>query len=419
LLVEGVSMSIKKTARLISEQAVCKMLQLNLSDLLKLCNDGKLSRFKTSDSLYQYDFNQIVELRKLNIKAPCGDSKPVVPPVNIPAAALTQTNEDMQLKIAKSFILEKKIQKEMRLNGYRKIESSAILFLSQCPLYVNAGADTYTLYKPAGERIAKAKIDARALPDLYIAESSWQIAFKEMQAGLIEQLNLLVDTDQVGYVKSTIVSLLDILLYEQDFEVIEGLEDVVEVLIRATTKKQGLVLNMVPLLEKDAGLGLHSARIMALSLKFCFKNSYSVNDSKLICISALLHDIGKTMLPDHLLSCNPKTLVDAQDIVAYQLHPQIGYILLEDCGIKNKIIDFGTLEHHERLDGSGFPKGKNKISFLGQIIGLVDAYDSIKNMPRPGVLIMSPIDSLKILKKDCDAGKFSKEIFESFIYSLL
>ena len=229
----------------------------------------------------------------------------------------------------------------------------------------------------------------------------------------------LIFVNNIERAATYLVTLLDLILFEHDDKSIEGLDGIIDVLLEASSKKGATILILEPLPDKNLTLGLHSARIMALALRFCIKNNYSIHDSKLLCISALLHDIGKTMLPAHLITTNPYSLNRDEDVRAFQIHPQVGFHLLEDCGIRDKIIDYGALEHHERIDGSGFPGGKRNLSFLGQVIGIFDAFDSLKTGRNTAGMAFSTIDALKIMKKKCDEGKFSKELFQTFVYSLV
>ena len=76
------------------------------------------------------------------------------------------------------------------------------------------------------------------------------------------------------------------------------------------------------------------------------------------------------------------------------------------------------MEHHEKLDKSGYPNGKGNMSDISQIIGIIDCYEALTNDDRPYRSAMAPYDALNIIKKDVVEGKFRKEVFEKFTYSL-
>ena len=61
---------------------------------------------------------------------------------------------------------------------------------------------------------------------------------------------------------------------------------------------------------------------------------------------------------------------------------------------------------------------KGNLSDISQIIGIIDCYEALTNDDRPYRNAMAPFDALKIIKKDVVEGKFLKEAFEKFTYSL-
>ncbi len=100
-------------------------------------------------------------------------------------------------------------------------------------------------------------------------------------------------------------------------------------------------------------------------------------------------------------------------------HPTIGHEIIR---LKNKIggeVALGALEHHEKLDGSGYPKGTRNISYVGQLLGIIDCYEALTNEDRPYRRARQPLETLKFLKDDVEGSKFNREIFEKFCYSLI
>jgi HD-GYP domain-containing protein (c-di-GMP phosphodiesterase class II) len=100
-------------------------------------------------------------------------------------------------------------------------------------------------------------------------------------------------------------------------------------------------------------------------------------------------------------------------------HPKIGeYIIKIKSGIDGSIAR-GALEHHEKLDGSGYPKGLQHISFAGQLLGIIDCYEALTNEDRPYRRARQPLETLKFIKDDVENSKFNRDIFEKFCYSLI
>lgn len=98
-----------------------------------------------------------------------------------------------------------------------------------------------------------------------------------------------------------------------------------------------------------------------------------------IILSGLLHDIGKMYTPINILD-KPSKLTD-EEMETIKTHPQHGYQLLSDCGEITLDAKFGILQHHERLDGSGYPQGLKgeDIHSYANIVAIADVYDAMSS----------------------------------------
>lgn len=120
----------------------------------------------------------------------------------------------------------------------------------------------------------------------------------------------------------------------------------------------------------------HSERVALLSKKIAKELKY--NDSKIdeINMAALLHDIGKIGIDDHIL--NKKGRLTKEEFDVIKKHPEIGCNILN--GIKDiKNVSFIVKHHHERYDGKGYPSGMNadKLNMEVFIIQLADCIDAM------------------------------------------
>lgn len=94
--------------------------------------------------------------------------------------------------------------------------------------------------------------------------------------------------------------------------------------------------------------------------------------------AAPLHDVGKIGVPDHIL-LKPSSLTETE-FHEMQRHSEIGYEILKDC--RGDILRLGSLialTHHERLDGSGYPRGLkgDEIPLVGRIVAVADVFDAL------------------------------------------
>ena len=102
----------------------------------------------------------------------------------------------------------------------------------------------------------------------------------------------------------------------------------------------------------------------------------SKNDLNVLTLCGLLHDIGKTQIPPDILN-KPGKLSD-EEFVTMRSHPQLGAKILKNKGFDARILS-STLQHHERSDGSGYPRGleEEEIDDFASIIAIADVYDAM------------------------------------------
>lgn len=95
-----------------------------------------------------------------------------------------------------------------------------------------------------------------------------------------------------------------------------------------------------------------------------------------VTISGLLHDIGKTKIPDSIIKKPGKLTEQEYNII--KRHPQEGYMMLNDSALSDAIRS-AVLMHHERCDGSGYPFGltSDKIGKYAKIVAIADVYDAM------------------------------------------
>jgi putative nucleotidyltransferase with HDIG domain len=125
---------------------------------------------------------------------------------------------------------------------------------------------------------------------------------------------------------------------------------------------------------RDQMTARHSAAVARYSRAIAQRAGFSRQEEELVHIAALLHDIGKFILPDRILKANVP-LTD-EDWMLIKRHPQQGARVVASLDGYGPVADI-ILAHHERIDGKGYPRGLkgDEIPELARIISVSDTYD--------------------------------------------
>ena len=127
---------------------------------------------------------------------------------------------------------------------------------------------------------------------------------------------------------------------------------------------------------KDAYTNGHSARVAKYTVMLARRMGKSEEETENLYNIALLHDIGKISIPDSILN-KPGRLTD-EEYEIMKSHSQRGYDILKEIEIAPELA-IGAGYHHERLDGTGYPRGLkgDEIPELAQIIAVADTFDAM------------------------------------------
>ena len=115
--------------------------------------------------------------------------------------------------------------------------------------------------------------------------------------------------------------------------------------------------------------------------------------------AALLHDLGKSRIDPTII--NKKGSLTKTEFKEIQKHPMYGFAIALRLGIKNKKILYGIRQHHEKIDGSGYPFGfkGSQIPLYARIIGLCDIFDAVTSQ-RSYKDALSSFEAFLLIKKE-------------------
>lgn len=156
----------------------------------------------------------------------------------------------------------------------------------------------------------------------------------------------------------------------------------------------------------------HSDRVAEFAALLAGQLKMSAHEIERVRLSGQVHDIGKIGVPDAVL-LKPSRL-DKDEFAKIREHPERGANILSDVPQMRDIIP-GVLEHHERWDGGGYPKGLKgeAISSLGRILCVADSFDAMTSARtyRPA----RPIGEVREEVRKCLGTHFDPEIGQAFL----
>ncbi len=173
---------------------------------------------------------------------------------------------------------------------------------------------------------------------------------------------------------------------------------------------------MNALFEKSSREMLHSRRVSVLSAAIAAELGLKDHEINRIRMFGLVHDIGKIGIDEKIL--NKPAKLDDHEWVEMRKHPEVGWRILTSASEFSELAGF-VLCHHERWDGTGYPKGLSgeAIPLEARIVNVADSYDAMTKdrTYRQG---MSLVEAIEELKRSAGT-QFDPHIVEIMIHQVL
>jgi cyclic di-GMP phosphodiesterase len=181
----------------------------------------------------------------------------------------------------------------------------------------------------------------------------------------------------IAEAKNTTRHLMDDVKLGKQIDV-HNVEIIVEKLTNSVLNNRDALTSLVRIKQKDEYTYMHSLAVSALCISFAQHLGCDAHEIKTIGIGGLLHDFGKVKIPFEILT-KPGPLSEPEFEIMKK-HVDEGRRILRE---QTTYIDESSIcvasQHHERLDGTGYPEGLrgDQISVFGQIAAIVDIYDAL------------------------------------------
>ena len=190
---------------------------------------------------------------------------------------------------------------------------------------------------------------------------------------------------------------------------------VVDDIASSVWRNPSTLISLARLKTKDDYTYMHSVAVCAMMIALARQLGMTEAEQRLAGEAGLLHDVGKMLMPLEVLN-KPGALTD-DEFAVMKSHPERGHAaLLASGAFSDGVLDV-VLHHHEKLDGSGYPRklAGDQISLLARMGAVCDVYDAITSN-RPYKQAWDPAASLARMAQW--KGYFDPRIFQAFVVSL-
>ncbi|PGM56586.1 HD-GYP domain-containing protein [Bacillus sp. AFS053548] len=181
------------------------------------------------------------------------------------------------------------------------------------------------------------------------------------------------------------------------------LKEIIKSLQNELWQQKDVLSLLIDVLLYDEYLFTHSLNVAMYSLGIGTALDLSKIQLNLLGLGALLHDVGKMAIPKKILNKQDRLTEDEYAFI--KQHTIAGYDMLQQVPSIHPIVADCALQHHERINGSGYPKGLcgEEMHLFSKIIGIADFFDAVTSnrvyrqamLPHEGLtLLMSGRDKL-------------------------
>ena len=173
---------------------------------------------------------------------------------------------------------------------------------------------------------------------------------------------------------------------------------------------------LATLMATDYYTYTHSINVAVFAVALAHKLGLPRDEVNEFALGALLHDLGKSEVPTELLT--RKGPLDADELQAVREHVVIGERLLRGNGKLGPIAMLAVKQHHEKIDGSGYPRAlvTDQVHLFGRIAAIADCFDAMTTN-RSYQQAMNAYDALFLMKTRL-GPQFDQGLLATFIRML-
>jgi HD-GYP domain-containing protein (c-di-GMP phosphodiesterase class II) len=195
-----------------------------------------------------------------------------------------------------------------------------------------------------------------------------------------------------------------------------GARRLVQDISESVSRNPSALISMARIKTADDYTYMHSVAVCAMMVALGRQLGFDDAQARSAGLAGLLHDLGKAVMPPLILN-KPSKLTEAEFDVM-KSHPAEGHSMLLGVKSMDPVALDVCLHHHEKMDGSGYPKGLrgDEISLLAKMGAVCDVYDAITSN-RAYKTGWDPAESLRKMA-EWSKGHFDPAVFQAFVKSM-
>ncbi|MCK9336813.1 MAG: HD domain-containing protein [Arcobacteraceae bacterium] len=251
--------------------------------------------------------------------------------------------------------------------------------------------------------------------DIYILDSD-----KSLYQGYIQKhiKTLLEDRNISLDVKSSLIkeiaseTINDLFQSDLTSENLQKVNSILNHSIQLILSDKKAMYSMLKVTSYDYYTYTHCVDVATYAIGFGSFLKLDLEELELLGKAAMLHDIGKKLIPHDIISKDSR--LTQQEFEQVKNHSMLGAKLLQECGENQRLINL-VMQHHEKCDGSGYPLNlkEKEIDNLAKIISICDVFNALTTR-RVYKERMSSFDAFKIMFEDMK-NHFSKQYLMKFL----
>jgi HD-GYP domain-containing protein (c-di-GMP phosphodiesterase class II) len=194
---------------------------------------------------------------------------------------------------------------------------------------------------------------------------------------------------------------------------ISGIKSVIGEIVDQIIRNPNIVYNMVDIRSHDDYTYAHSVNVCVISIMIGVVLNLNRKQLETLGMGAILHDIGKILIDHKIL--NKPTKLEPLESELVRRHAKDGYEMLRKKDDINFLASHIVLQHHEREDGSGYPRGLTgkRIHIFSKIVAVADAYDAMTSN-RVYQKEITSLQAIEEIKREA-SRKFNAAVVEAFL----